>query len=68
MDKFFQKIWKDEDGMGTLEILLIIAVIVAIAIVFRNQIVEWVNSIFTETDKEMNKIDELPEIGPEKSG
>ena len=63
MKTFWHKLWKEEDGLGTLEILLIIAVLVAIAIVFRNQIIEWVNSLFTEADREMNKIDERPEIG-----
>jgi Flp pilus assembly pilin Flp len=31
--------WQDEDGIGTLEILLIIAVIVIIAIAFRKWII-----------------------------
>ena len=30
-----KKLWKEEDGLGTLEILLIVAVLVAITIVFR---------------------------------
>jgi Flp pilus assembly pilin Flp len=34
-----QQFWQEEDGIGTLEILLIIAVIVIIAIAFRKWII-----------------------------
>lgn len=47
-------IWKEEDGLGTLEILLILAVLVAIAIVFRKWIIAWVNDLFDETKGEMD--------------
>ena len=44
--------WKEEEGLGTLEILLIIAVLVTVAIVFREWIITWVNELFqgTHTD------------------
>ncbi|MDP5274098.1 Flp1 family type IVb pilin [Chengkuizengella axinellae] len=48
-----KKLWNDEEGLGTLEILLIIGVLVAIAIVFRKWIISWVNTLFDETQKEM---------------
>ncbi|CAM3524184.1 Flp1 family type IVb pilin [Marinicrinis lubricantis] len=50
-----KKLWKDEDGLGTLEILLILAVLVAIAIVFRKWIIEWVNELFGNAQDEMDK-------------
>ncbi|GIQ68254.1 hypothetical protein DUZ99_04400 [Xylanibacillus composti] len=53
----WMRFWKEEDGLGTLEILLIIAVLVAIAIVFRKWIIEWVNTLFTNTQSEMDKLD-----------
>ncbi len=34
--------FKEEDGMGTVEIVIIIAVLVTIAIIFRNAIKTWV--------------------------
>ncbi|MFC0214684.1 Flp1 family type IVb pilin [Paenibacillus chartarius] len=40
-----QRLWNDEDGLGTLEVLLIVAVLVAIAIVFRKWIVGWFQDI-----------------------
>lgn len=35
---------RDEEGMGTVELVLIIAALVSIAIIFRNQIINFVRS------------------------
>ncbi|MEK4563613.1 Flp1 family type IVb pilin [Alkalihalobacillus sp. FSL R5-0424] len=43
--KFFADFWKEEEGLQTLEILLIVAVIVVIALTFRNQIIDWVEGL-----------------------
>lgn len=44
----------DEEGMGTVEIVVIIAVLVTIALIFRKAITNWVNNtiqqIFRDTD------------------
>ncbi len=37
--------WRNEDGLGMLEMILIIAVIVIIAIIFRTQLKEIVTSL-----------------------
>jgi len=34
---------KDEEGMGTVEIVVIIAVLVTIALIFRKAITKWVS-------------------------
>jgi hypothetical protein len=49
----FEQLKKDEDGIGTLEMMLIIAVIIIIAISFRKWIMKWVYSLFTTTDSEI---------------
>jgi len=49
-----QQFWHDEEGMSTLEILLIIAVIVIIAIAFRKWIIAWVNGLFKSVDTEIS--------------
>ena len=36
---------KEEDGLGTVEILLIIAVLIGVALIFRNQIINFVNAL-----------------------
>lgn len=37
--------WRNEDGLGMLEMILIIAVIVIIAVIFRTQLKEIVTSL-----------------------
>ena len=40
-----KRFWQEEEGMGVVEILLIIAVLIIIAILFRNTIIGWVKDI-----------------------
>ncbi|MFE5317373.1 Flp1 family type IVb pilin [Paenibacillus sp. NPDC056579] len=51
--QFMKKLWEDEDGLGTLEILLILAVLVIIAIAFRKWIMKWVKSLFDSANTEI---------------
>lgn len=44
MLKLFKGFLKEEEGMGTVEIVVIIAVLVTIAIIFRKAITSWVSS------------------------
>lgn len=37
--------WNDEEGLGTLEIILIAAVLVAVALLFRDRITSWVKQL-----------------------
>lgn len=46
MKQFIKDFWNDEEGIQTLEIMLIIAVIVVIALMFRKQIIEWIEKLF----------------------
>ncbi|MGN7383729.1 Flp pilus assembly protein, pilin Flp [Chlamydia abortus] len=48
------RFWQDEEGLGTLEILLILAVIVIVAVAFRKWIFQWVEGLFNKADKEIN--------------
>lgn len=43
--------WKDERGLGTLEIILIIVVILIIALLFKNQITQLINNLLGNVDK-----------------
>ena len=53
------KNWKqllvEEDGMGTVEIILIIVVLVGLVLIFREQITSIVESIFAKITKQTNK-------------
>jgi Flp pilus assembly pilin Flp len=37
---------REEDGMGTVEIILIIVVLVGLVIIFKGQIIQIINSLF----------------------
>lgn len=38
-------LWRDERGLGTLEIVLIVAVLIAIVMVFREEIITFLESL-----------------------
>ncbi|RKM55086.1 hypothetical protein D6855_16500 [Butyrivibrio sp. CB08] len=41
-----KKFWKDESGMGTVEVILIIVVLIGLVIVFKEQISGIVEDVF----------------------
>lgn len=42
-----KRLWKDEEGLGTLEMILIIAVLIAVVLVFREEIIKVVKALIT---------------------
>lgn len=54
------KTWKDflkeEDGMGTVEIILIIVVLISLVIIFKEQLTKLVESIFEKIVKQANTV------------
>ncbi len=51
----FRDLMSDVEGMGTVEIILIIVVLIGLVIIFRTQIQEVVNNIFKKiTDRTDN--------------
>ncbi|TFJ91201.1 Flp1 family type IVb pilin [Lentibacillus salicampi] len=53
LSTFFKNLWNDEEGLETVEILLILSVLIVIAIMFKGKITEWVNALFEDIDKEI---------------
>ncbi len=51
-----KKFWKDEDGMGVDEVVLITIVLVGLVILFKSQITALVNSILAKMFNQANKI------------
>lgn len=47
---------KEEEGMGTVEVILIIVVLVALVIIFKTQITNIVNSLFEKITKQTNSL------------
>lgn len=53
--KNWRQLWVEEDGMGTVEIILIIVVLVGLVLIFKEQITDIVESIFSKITKQTNK-------------
>lgn len=49
----FKKFIKEEDGIGTVEIVLILVALVAIALLFKNTVQGYVNTLFKKIDKDI---------------
>ena len=56
MGRVLKEFWRDESGMGTVEIILIIVVLIGLVIVFKKQINDLVNKIFKKITTDSNKI------------
>lgn len=54
--KAVRSLWKDEDGIGTLELVLIVAVLIVVALFFKDQILEFMGNLM---DKVEGKADEV---------
>lgn len=54
--KTFRQFIKEEDGMGTVEVILIIVVLVGLVVIFKEKITEIVNSIFSNITSQTKKI------------
>lgn len=50
-----QFIW-EEDGMGTVEVILIIVVLVGLVVIFKDQITKIVNNLFDKITSQTGKI------------
>lgn len=47
---------KEEDGMGVVEVILIIVVLIALVAIFKSQITDLVNTILEKITKNAKKI------------
>lgn len=54
------KTWKnfiqEEDGMGTVEVILIIVVLVGLVIIFKNQIGGIIETLFDKITRQTNRL------------
>lgn len=51
-----QRFWRDERGMGTVEVVLIIVVLVGLVVIFQEQIKGLVETIFGKITEDTNTI------------
>lgn len=43
--EMLKRFWKEEEGMGTIELVMIIAALMCVALMFRNQITTFVSTL-----------------------
>ena len=58
--KTFRQFIKEEDGMGTVEVILIIVVLVGLVVIFKEKITEIVNSISVKLPARRKKYKSMP--------
>jgi len=51
MREFISDFLRDEDGMQTVEMVIILVVLVGIAIVFRDQLIKWFNALLGQAQQ-----------------
>ena len=51
MVNLLKRFWNEEDGMGTIEIVIIIAVLVAVALIFKDTIIAFVTDLMQKLFK-----------------
>ncbi len=56
MKKFLKRLWEEDDGIGTVEIILILVVLIGLVIIFKSQLTSLVNNIFKKIVSQSNGI------------
>lgn len=56
MKQFILDFWNDEEGIEVIEVIIILAVILVVAVALRDKLDEWKDSIFTKIDESVNSI------------
>lgn len=54
--KGFKRFLREEEGMGTVEIILIIVVLIGLVIIFKTQLRSLVETIFEKITKDSNTV------------
>lgn len=56
LGKLCKEFWQEESGIGTVEIILILVVLIGLVVIFKSQITSIVNSIFTKIQSQSGTI------------
>ncbi|MFC4811059.1 Flp1 family type IVb pilin [Paenibacillus sp. GCM10023250] len=51
-----RRFWKNEDGLGTLEVVLIIAVVIILALIFKDWIIGLLQKLMDNADEKASGI------------
>ena len=56
LKKQISAFWRDDSGLSTVEIILILVVLIALVLIFKDEMIEIVESIFENINKKIKKI------------
>ncbi len=63
MKRLITEFLRDEEGMETIEMVIILVVLVSIAFMFRKTIVKWYNELIGETiNTDVGEVQEAPSL------
>ncbi|MGN0379557.1 MAG: Flp1 family type IVb pilin [Butyrivibrio sp.] len=54
--KNLRTLWEEEDGMGVVEVILIIVVLISLVVIFKKQITSVVNTIMSKISKNASQV------------
>lgn len=54
--KQLKAVWNGEEGLGTVEIIFIIAILVVIVLLFKNKIVEFIENLMGKATKKSDDL------------
>ena len=56
MIKAIKNFWKDESGIGVVEVVLILVVLIGLVIIFKNQLTSIMNNIFDKIESKTTSL------------
>ena len=56
MKELWLRFWKEEDGVGVVELILILVVLIGLVLIFKEQLTKLVESIFEKIVSESSKV------------
>ena len=56
MKEMLVRFWREEDGVGVVELILILVVLIALVLIFKERLTALVEDIFDKIVKNSNKI------------
>lgn len=56
MKNFMQRLWKEESAQGATEYILLLVVVVAVVLIFKERIKEMVDQKLTELQQSMSNV------------
>lgn len=54
--RILRDLWRDESGIGTVEMILILVVLIGLVLIFKKQLTTLVNNIFKTITAESKKV------------